>query len=189
MLGFNEWGSPRLALHWNYLGSCKVPSNPGCLPDQTNLIRTYKCGTQTATVSAELPRDLRLRRAGCRPATPTVLRLGFGKRELSMRGPAPVGAPSSLPRALHCLPAAGGCSCPSPHEQRNALHRAELHVSLSLFFFLPSRPSPRHMEIPRLGVESELQLPAYTTATAMPDPSHVCSGQHQILNPPSDARH
>ena len=29
------------------------------------------------------------------------------------------------------------------------------------------------MEAPRLGVESELQLPAYTTATAVPDPSHV----------------
>ena len=27
-----------------------------------------------------------------------------------------------------------------------------------------------HMEVPRLGVTSELQLPAYTTATAMPDP-------------------
>ena len=26
---------------------------------------------------------------------------------------------------------------------------------------------PRHMEVPRLGVESELHLPAYTTATAM----------------------
>ena len=25
------------------------------------------------------------------------------------------------------------------------------------------------MEVPRLGVESELQLPAYTTTTAMPD--------------------
>ena len=30
------------------------------------------------------------------------------------------------------------------------------------------------MKIPRLGIESELQLPAYTTATAMPDPSHIC---------------
>ena len=31
------------------------------------------------------------------------------------------------------------------------------------------------MEVPRLGVELELQLPAYTTAiaTAMPDLSHV----------------
>ena len=32
------------------------------------------------------------------------------------------------------------------------------------------------MEVPRLGVESELQLPAIATATAtpMPDPSHIC---------------
>ena len=27
----------------------------------------------------------------------------------------------------------------------------------------------RHMEVPRLGVELELRLPAYTTATATPD--------------------
>ena len=32
----------------------------------------------------------------------------------------------------------------------------------------------QHMEVPRLGVELELQLLAYTTPTAMPDPSHVC---------------
>ena len=49
------------------------------------------------------------------------------------------------------------------------------------------------MEIPRLGVESELQLLAYTTATAMRDPSHVCdlrhsSQQHQIPDPLSEAR-
>ena len=29
------------------------------------------------------------------------------------------------------------------------------------------------MEVPRLGVESELQPPAYATATATPDLSHV----------------
>ena len=29
---------------------------------------------------------------------------------------------------------------------------------------------PRHMEVPRLGVESELQLPTYTAATVMLDP-------------------
>ena len=34
------------------------------------------------------------------------------------------------------------------------------------------------MEIPRLGVESELQLPAYTTATATGDPSRVCDLHH-----------
>ena len=29
------------------------------------------------------------------------------------------------------------------------------------------------MDVPRLGVEWELQLPAYTIATAIPDLSHV----------------
>ena len=47
------------------------------------------------------------------------------------------------------------------------------------------------MEVPRLGVKLELQLPAY--ATAMQDPSHVCDlhhrpWQHQTLNPLSEAR-
>ena len=31
------------------------------------------------------------------------------------------------------------------------------------------------MEVPRLGVESKLQLLAYTEATAMLDLSHVCN--------------
>ena len=49
------------------------------------------------------------------------------------------------------------------------------------------------MEVPSLRVESELQLPAKTTATAMPDPSHVCdlhhrSQQHQIPNPLREGR-
>ena len=52
-----------------------------------------------------------------------------------------------------------------------------------------------HMEVPMLGVESEpqLQLPAYTTATATWDLSRVCdihhsSRQHWILNPLSEGR-
>ena len=49
------------------------------------------------------------------------------------------------------------------------------------------------MEIPRLGVESELSLLAYDTAPAIPDLSHVCdlyhsSRQCRILNPLSEAR-
>ena len=49
------------------------------------------------------------------------------------------------------------------------------------------------MEVPRLGIQSELQLPAYFTATAMPDLSHVyylchSSQQHWILNLLSEAR-
>ena len=50
-----------------------------------------------------------------------------------------------------------------------------------------------HVEVHRLGIESELQLPAYTTATATPDLSRVCNLHHsswqcQILNPLSKAR-
>ena len=49
------------------------------------------------------------------------------------------------------------------------------------------------MEVPRLEVKLELQLPAYATATATQDSSHICdlhhsSRQHQIPNPLSEAR-
>ena len=49
------------------------------------------------------------------------------------------------------------------------------------------------MEVPRLGVESELRLPAYTTATATWDPRRILnlyysSGQHWVLNPLAKAR-
>ena len=49
------------------------------------------------------------------------------------------------------------------------------------------------MEVTRLGVESELQLPAYATATEMSDRCCVCdlhhsSQQRQVLNPLSEAR-
>ena len=49
------------------------------------------------------------------------------------------------------------------------------------------------MEVPRLGDESELQLGAYTTATATVDPSYLCNlhhglWQHEIPNPLSEAK-
>ena len=49
-----------------------------------------------------------------------------------------------------------------------------------------------HMEVPGLGMESELQPLAYTTVTAMQDLSCICdlrhsSHQRQILNPLSEA--
>ena len=61
----------------------------------------------------------------------------------------------------------------------------------NLFFFLQLHLWL--MEAPRLGVESELQLPAYVTATATPEPSHTCNlhrslQQRQILNPMSKDR-
>ena len=50
-----------------------------------------------------------------------------------------------------------------------------------------------HMEISQVRGQMELQLPAYDTATAMPDLSWVCNLNHsswhrRILNPRSEAR-
>ena len=38
------------------------------------------------------------------------------------------------------------------------------------------------MEVPRLGIESEPQLPAYTTATAKWDLIHICDLHHSTCN-------
>ena len=62
-----------------------------------------------------------------------------------------------------------------------------------LFVFCFLRLNLWHMEIPRLRVESEMQLPAYATATATWDLSRVCdlyhsSQQCQIPDPLSEAR-
>ena len=66
-----------------------------------------------------------------------------------------------------------------------------MYVFIYLFGVLGLHPW--HMEVPRLGVLSELQLPAYTIVTAVQDLSHVCDLHHslqqrQILNPLSEAR-
>ena len=50
------------------------------------------------------------------------------------------------------------------------------------FFFAFLGPNLWQVEVPRLGVESELQLSAYTTTTATPDPSHVCKLHHSSHN-------
>ena len=46
------------------------------------------------------------------------------------------------------------------------------------FFFVFLGLKPWHMEVPRLGVESEPQLLAYTAATAVPDLSHISNLYH-----------
>ena len=68
-----------------------------------------------------------------------------------------------------------------------------LNFFFFFFFFCFLEPPLQHMEVPRLGVESELQLLVYTTATATPDLSCVCdlyhsSRLHQIPDPLIDAR-
>ena len=52
---------------------------------------------------------------------------------------------------------------------------------LHFFVFVFLRLHPWHMEVPRLGVKSELQLPAYTTAIVTRDLSHVFDLHHSFL--------
>ena len=59
--------------------------------------------------------------------------------------------------------------------------RAKVWSRPLLFFFLG--PHPWHMEVPRLGVKSELQLPAYATATTTLGLSHVCYLHHSSWQP------
>ena len=66
--------------------------------------------------------------------------------------------------------------------------QVSLYIFTFVFIFFFSVLHLRHMDFSRVGVESELQLLAYATAIAMPDPSYVCnlhhnSGQGQILKP------
>ena len=67
-----------------------------------------------------------------------------------------------------------------------------LYTYIQILLF-PFYSYMRHMEAPRLGVQSELHLPAYTTATATWDPSCICDLHHslqqwRILNPLSRVR-
>ena len=67
-----------------------------------------------------------------------------------------------------------------------------MQIGTPLIFFF-SQQHLQHMEVPGLGVESELQLLANPTATATPDLSHICNVrchllQHWILNPLSKVR-
>ena len=66
-------------------------------------------------------------------------------------------------------------------------------MKIGFFFFVLLGPHLQHMEVPKLGVELELQPLAYTTAIATQNLSHICnldhnSRQHRILNPLSEAR-
>ena len=54
-----------------------------------------------------------------------------------------------------------------------------VYVFIFAFFF--KGPHPWHMEVPRLGVKSELQLLAYATATAMWDLNHIYDLHHRSL--------
>ena len=80
-----------------------------------------------------------------------------------------------------------------PKDQRIHIWTLQFSITLCIFFFFLLGPHLPHMAVSGLGVESELQLPAYTTVTAKPDLSrvfdqHHCSWQRWILNLLSKAR-
>ena len=90
------------------------------------------------------------------------------------------------------------CRC-GPKKQKKKKKKKKIPNVLSFFpfffffffFFGLFRADLWHMKVPRIGVELELWLLA--TATATPDPSHVCdlhhsSWQPRIFNPLSGTR-
>ena len=92
----------------------------------------------------------------------------------------------SHPREKYCLQ----LFINIPGSRTGSLNQISL---LSFLFSAFSGQHLQHMEVPRLGVQWELQLPAYDTATATPDQSrifdlHDCSWQRQLLIPLSKAR-
>ena len=75
----------------------------------------------------------------------------------------------------------------------NPVNYDENSKSELFFFGLSLGLHSRHMDVPRLGAKSELQLLTYVSGTAPWDLSHVSelhhsSQQHQILNPLSKAK-
>ena len=70
-------------------------------------------------------------------------------------------------------------SCSFPLTVNHTTSEAER----TFFFFCFLGLHTQHTEVPRLGVESELQLPAYISATLMQDPSRICDLHHSSLQP------
>ena len=76
------------------------------------------------------------------------------------------------------LPEFSSSSLPSSvdHFTLNSLLLVIFFLSFLFFSFLGLHV--QHREVPSLGVKSELQLPAYTTAIALLDLSRICDLHH-----------
>ena len=139
---------------------------------------------------------------GGHTCTPTVVVPRAGHRNRDQTEPFP---PSAL-SATRPQPSAGPFSCPVPAFPEKPLRGApQRSQGRSLPFFLSTvyvlsrshfsweagnihsplliylvflGPHPQHMEVPGLGVESELQMPAYTTATVTQDLSSIGDVHH-----------
>ena len=75
--------------------------------------------------------------------------------------------------------ACAACGHPLPRTQKGRDRCKALQLlswnPFFFFFFFFFGPYLQHMEVSRLEVKLEPQPQAYTAATAMPDPSHVCN--------------
>ena len=91
------------------------------------------------------------------------------------------------------IPYTSECICPSQALSPSlpfylsSLATISLYEILNFFFFCFLGLHHWHVEVPKLGVELELQLPPYPTATATQELSCICdlhrsSRQCQILN-------
>ena len=59
-----------------------------------------------------------------------------------------------------------GCLLTATGSREEDVEQGRAFLFYIFFYFCFLGPHPWHMDVPRLGVESELQLLAYTTATA-----------------------
>ena len=111
--------------------------------------------------------------------------VNFPRRRSVMLAPGTPFTPSQLHmlnilKMLSGLQALTSCRWVRTQELQWAFggRRSRICILLLLIYFFFLGLHPRHMEVPRRGVDLELQLPAYTTATVMPDLSHICAPAH-----------
>ena len=95
------------------------------------------------------------------------------------------GSNSSHSSDLSCSSDNAGFSTPRPPENSQGgdfyahlLPVFSFFFDFILYFFVFLGVHPWHMEVPRLGVEWELQLLATATATVMQDLSRICDLHH-----------
>ena len=106
----------------------------------------------------------------------------FGSRALPRSQSPEVRKPPTFPSPL-CLPPPRPPPLPTPARPLDEHFQPLFFIYLFILSFVFLGSHPQHMEIPRLGVQSELQVLAYTTVTAMPDPQPTERGWGSNLQP------
>ena len=79
---------------------------------------------------------------------------------------------------FHCLPSFGFINCTFYYNHSYSYSTSFSWELFPQFFFFFLGLHLWQMDVPRLQVESELQLPAYATTTATSDPWCICNLHH-----------